>query len=62
LVAPGWLEVGARIEQSGNPVIHIAFHYFPIGIRFRDDNRRGHGVPRPGLTHRLNLDTAQQKI
>jgi acyl-CoA hydrolase len=56
LVGTTSLEVGVRIEQPGNPMLHVASCYFTMVARLRDEHGDEHSVPLPGLENRSKLD------
>jgi len=59
LVGTTSLEVGVRIEQPGNPELHIASCYFTMVARVHDENGQERSVPLPGLVFLNNLDVAR---
>jgi acyl-coenzyme A thioesterase 9 len=56
LVGTTSLEVGIRIEQPGDPVLHVASCYFTMVARLRDEDGTERSVPLPGLEYRSKLD------
>jgi acyl-coenzyme A thioesterase 9 len=56
LVGTTSLEVGIRIEQPGDPVLHVASCYFTMVARLREDDGTERSVPLPGLENRSKLD------
>lgn len=56
LVGKTSLEVGIRIEQPGDPVLHVASCYFTMVARLRDEDGTERSVPLPGLEYRSKLD------
>lgn len=56
LVGTTSLEVGVRIEQPGNPALHVASCYFTMVARLRDEQGIERSVPLPGLECRSKLD------
>ena len=56
LVGTTSLEVGIRIEQPGDPVLHVASCYFTMVARLREDDGSERSVPLPGLEIRSKLD------
>ena len=59
LVGTTSLEVGIRIEQPGDPVLHVASCYFTMVARLRDEDGTERSVPLPGLEYRSKLDAAR---
>ncbi len=58
LVGTTSLEVGVRIEQPGDPVLHVASCYFTMVARARDEGG-DHGVSLPKLAYRSDLDQSR---
>ncbi len=58
LVGHTSLEVGVRIEQPGNPTLHVASCYFTMVARLHDETGE-HSVPLPKLEYRNDLDKAR---
>jgi acyl-CoA hydrolase len=56
LVGTTSLEVGIRIEQPGDPVLHVASCYFTMVARLREKDGSERSVPLPGLEYRSKLD------
>ncbi len=56
LVGKTSLEVGIRIEQPGEPFLHVASCYFTMVARLRDEDGTERSVPLPGLEYRTKLD------
>jgi acyl-coenzyme A thioesterase 9 len=56
LVGKTSVEVGIRIEQPGETVLHVASCYFTMVARLRDDDGTERSVPLPGLDYRTKRD------
>jgi acyl-CoA hydrolase len=59
LVGTTSLEVGVRIEQPGNPVLHVASCYFTMVARLRDEQGIERSVPLPGMECRSKIDVSR---
>ncbi len=59
LVGTTSLEVGIRIEQPGDPVLHVASCYFTMVARLRDEDGGERSVPLPGLEYRSKRDVVR---
>ena len=59
LVGTTSLEVGVRIEQPGNPVLHIASCYFTMVARLHGEDGQERSVPLPGMVFLSKLDLAR---
>lgn len=56
LVGTTSLEVGVRIEQPGDPVLHVGSCYFTMVARLRDEDGTERSVPLPKLEYHSKLD------
>ncbi|WP_446744675.1 acyl-CoA thioesterase [Silvibacterium acidisoli] len=50
------LEVGIRVEQPGDPLLHVASAYFTMVARLRKEDGHEHSVPLPPLEYRTALE------